>query len=63
MMSILSKENLACKGRHTTETIIESLLVKYEQIGIDAINAANGDVTKIVVAMIDNYASINFLNL
>ena len=58
MMSILSKENLAC-DRHTTETI----LVKYEQIGIDAINAANGDVTKIVVAMIDNYASINFLNL
>ena len=62
MMSILSKENLAC-DRPTTETIIESLLVKYEQIGIDAINAANGDVTKIVVAMIDNYASINFLNL
>jgi len=36
MMSILSKEYLAC-DRYTTETIIESLLVKYEQIGIDAI--------------------------
>ena len=48
MMSILSKENLAC-DRHTTETIIESLLVKYEQIGIDAINAANGDVQKLLL--------------